>query len=114
MARAGMDMSLSNAAVAGLDLAALDKLNVRYVGISAGSVGSEPKQSAGIANFVQAARALHVQVIVTGVANAQQATQLMRVARYAVGPGLRRTAPRAQVTCHVGKQPNEDVSAAAE
>ncbi len=111
MARAGMDMSLSNAAVAGLDLAALDKLNVRYVGISAGSVGNEPKQSAGIANFVQAARALHVQVIVTGVANAQQATQLMRVARFAAGPAF--AEPR-RVRKDVVGLPNEDVSAAAE
>ncbi len=88
LARAGLEMSLSNAAVSGLDLTAMDKLNVRYVAISSGSVGQEPKQSAGIANFVQAARALHVQVIVTGVANAQQATQLMRVARFAAGPAF--------------------------
>ncbi len=94
MARSGIEMSLSNAAVSGLDLAALDKLNVRYVGIAAGSVGSEPKQSAGIANFVQAARALRVQVIVTGVANAQQATQLMRVATLRSRAGFRRAAPR--------------------
>jgi EAL domain-containing protein (putative c-di-GMP-specific phosphodiesterase class I) len=111
LARSGLDMSLSNAAVAGLDLAALDKLNVRYVGISSGSVGQEPKQSAGIANFVQAARALHVQVIVTGVANAQQATQLMRVARFASGPAF--AEPRRVRRDAVGLA-NEDVSAAAE
>jgi EAL domain-containing protein (putative c-di-GMP-specific phosphodiesterase class I) len=111
MARAGIEMSLSNAAVAGLDLAALDKLNVRYVGLSSGSVGSEPKQSAGIANFVQAARALHVQVIVTGVANAQQATQLMRVARFASGPAF--AEPR-RVRKDVVSQAADEVSAAAE
>ena len=111
LARSGIDMSLSNAAVAGLDLAALDKLNVRYIGLSAGSVGSEPKQSAGIANFVQAARALHVQVIVTGVASAQQATQLMRVARFASGPAF--AEPRRVRRDAVG-QSVEDVSAAAE
>ncbi|NMD07614.1 MAG: EAL domain-containing protein [Phyllobacteriaceae bacterium] len=104
-------MSLSNAAVAGLDLAALDKLNVRFVGISAGSVGSEPKQSSGIANFVQAARALHVQVIVTGVANAQQATQLMRVARFASGPAF--AEPRRVRRDAIG-QSAEELSAAAE
>lgn len=111
MARSGIEMSLSNAAVSGLDLAALDKLNVRYVGIAAGSVGSEPKQSAGIANFVQAARALRVQVIVTGVANAQQATQLMRVARFAAGPAF--AEPR-RVRRDVAGQPPppEDVAAA--
>lgn len=111
MARAGIDMSLSNAAVAGLDLAALDKLNVRFVGISAGSVGSEPKQSAGIANFVQAARALHVQVIVTGVANAQQATQLMRVARFASGSAF--AEPR-RVRRDATGQSADELSAAAE
>lgn len=111
MARAGMDMSLSNAAVAGLDLAALDKLNVRFVGISAGSVGSEPKQSAGIANFVQAARALHVQVIVTGVVNAQQATQLMRVARFASGSAF--AEPR-RVRRDATGSASEELSAAAE
>ena len=36
---------------------------LRFVGISAGSVGSEPKQSSGIANFVQAARALQQQLL---------------------------------------------------
>lgn len=113
MARSGIEMSLSNAAVSGLDLAALDKLNVRYVGISAGSVGSEPKQSSGIANFVQAARALHVQVIVTGVANAQQATQLMRIARFASGPAF--AEPRRVRRDVVGQQtPPDEVSAAAE
>ncbi len=114
MARSGIEMSLSNAAVAGLDLAALDKLNVRYVGISAGSVGSEPKQSAGIANFVQAARALHVQVIVMGVANAQQATQLMRVARFASGPAF--AEPRRVRKDVVGQQapPSDEITAAAE
>lgn len=111
MARAGIDMSLSNAAVAGLDLAALDKLNVRFVGLSAGSVGAEPKQSAGITNFVQAARALHVQVIVTGVANAQQATQLMRVARFASGPAF--AEPR-RVRRDATGQGAEELSAAAE
>lgn len=111
MARSGIEMSLSNAAVAGLDLGALDKLNVRYVGLSAGSVGSEPKQSSGIANFVQAARALHVQVIVTGVANAQQATQLMRVARFASGPAF--AEPR-RVRRDVVSQSSDDVSVAAE
>jgi EAL domain-containing protein (putative c-di-GMP-specific phosphodiesterase class I) len=111
LARSGLELSLSNAAVAGLDLAALDKLNVRYVAISAGSVGSEPKQSAGIANFVQAARALHVQVIVTGVANAQQATQLMRVARYASGAAF--AEPR-RVRRDAISQGVEELSAAAE
>jgi EAL domain-containing protein (putative c-di-GMP-specific phosphodiesterase class I) len=111
MARSGIEMSLSNAAVSGLDLAALDKLNVRYVGIAAGSVGSEPKQSAGIANFVQAARALRVQVVVTGVANAQQATQLMRVARFAAGPAF--AEPRRVRRDVAGQQPPpEDVAAA--
>lgn len=111
MARTGIEMSLSNAAVSGLDLSALDKLNVRYVGLSAGSVGNEPKQSAGIANFVQAARALHVQVIVTGVANAQQATQLMRVARFASGPAF--AEPR-RVRKDAVNQQADEVSAAAE
>ncbi len=111
LARAGIEMSLSNAAVAGLDLAALDKLNVRYVGISAGSVGAEPKQSAGIANFVQAARALRVQVIVNGVANAQQATQLMRVARFASGPAF--AEPR-RVRRDVVGQAGDELTAAAE
>lgn len=113
LARAGMELSLSGAAVAGLDLAALDKLNVRYIAISSGSVGSEPRQSLGIANFVQAARALHVQVIVTGVAQAQQATQLMRVARFASGPAFAEPR-RVRRDVAQGAPVSDDVSAAAE
>jgi EAL domain-containing protein (putative c-di-GMP-specific phosphodiesterase class I) len=88
LARSGIELSLSNASVSGLDLSSLDKLNVRFVGVSAASVGAEPKMSKGIAGFVQAARALGINVIVAGVASAQQATQLMRVARFASGPAF--------------------------
>jgi EAL domain-containing protein (putative c-di-GMP-specific phosphodiesterase class I) len=111
LARSGVDLSLSEAAVAGLDLTALEKLNVRHVSITAGSVGNEPKQSAGIANFVQAARALHVQVVVTGVSSAQQATQLMRVARFASGSAF--AEPRRVRRDAIGHAKDE-VSAAAE
>ncbi len=88
LARSSVDLSLNNASVSGLDLGSLDKLNVRFVGVSSASVGSEPKMSKGIAGFVQAARALRIQVIVTNVASAQQATQLMRIARFASGPAF--------------------------
>ncbi len=88
LARAGLNLSLSQAALSGLDLATLQQLNVRFISIDAGGVGAEPKQSAGIASFVQAARAMKVQVIVEGVAAIQQATQIMRVARFASGPAF--------------------------
>jgi EAL domain-containing protein (putative c-di-GMP-specific phosphodiesterase class I) len=67
----------------------------------------------GIANFVQAARALHVQVIVTGVAQAQQATQLMRVARFASGPAFAEPR-RVRRDVAQGAPVSDDVSAAAE
>jgi EAL domain-containing protein (putative c-di-GMP-specific phosphodiesterase class I) len=88
LARAGIGLSLSQAALGGLDLATLQQLNVRFISIAATGIGAEPQQSAGIASFVQAARAMKVQVIVEGVAAMQQATQIMRVARYASGPAF--------------------------
>ena len=88
LARSGINLSLSNASVSGLDLASLEKLNVHLVGVSAASVGAEPKMSKGIAGFVQAARALGVHVVVSEVSTATQAGQIARIARFASGPAF--------------------------
>ena len=88
LARSGINLSLSSASVSGLDLASLEKLNVHLVGVSAASVGSEPKMSKGIAGFVQAARALGVHVVVSDVSTATQAGQIARIARFASGPAF--------------------------
>lgn len=112
LARSGVDLSLNNASVSGLDLGSLDKLNVRFVGVSSATVGAEPKLSKGIAGFVQAARALRIQVIVTNVASAQQATQLMRIARFASGPAF--APPRRVRREATGAASQDEYSAAAE
>ena len=42
LARAGVNLSLSQAAISGVDLAALSRLNVRFVSIAASSIVSDP------------------------------------------------------------------------
>lgn len=85
LARAGVTLALGNASVSGVDLAALSKLNVRHVSLLAASLASN---EATLGGFVQAARALRIQVIVTHVADARQLQGLARSARYACGPAF--------------------------
>jgi EAL domain-containing protein (putative c-di-GMP-specific phosphodiesterase class I) len=85
LARNGIVLGLSNAAVQGVDLHALQQLNVRYVGIAAGSIGEDAKLATAVAQFVQIARGLGLTVMVTGVGTMAQAQSLMRIARFASG-----------------------------
>lgn len=88
LARAGLTLSLSQASIAGIDLGALGKLNVRYVGLAAASVGLDSRVSQGLSGFVQAARALRIQVVISQVGDPHIVPQLSRVARYAAGPAF--------------------------
>lgn len=99
LARAGVNLSLSQAAISGVDLAALSRLNVRYVSIAASSIGVGMQISAGLPGFVQSARALRIQVIVSHVGDPRHVPGLARTARFASGPAfalprkLKRTMP---------------------
>lgn len=88
LARAGVTLSLSNASISGIDLNALGKLNVRYVGLAAASIGIDSRISHGLAGFVQAARALRIQVVISQVGDPHHVPLLSRVARFACGPAF--------------------------
>lgn len=82
LARAGVTLALSNASIAGADLGALSRLNVRYVSLAAATAGG------GLSGFVQAARALRIHVVITQVIDARQMQELSRAARFASGPAF--------------------------
>jgi EAL domain-containing protein (putative c-di-GMP-specific phosphodiesterase class I) len=92
LARAGLTLSLSQASIAGIDLASLDRLNVRFVGLNAASIGIDNRISSGLNGFIQAARALRINIIITQVADPRHALSLQKTARYASGPAF--AAPR--------------------
>jgi EAL domain-containing protein (putative c-di-GMP-specific phosphodiesterase class I) len=99
LARAGVNLSLSKASISGVDLAALSRLNVRFVSLAAASIGVGTAISAGLPGFVQSARALRIQVVVSHVGDPRHVPGLARTARYASGPAfalprkLKRTIP---------------------
>jgi EAL domain-containing protein (putative c-di-GMP-specific phosphodiesterase class I) len=99
LARGGVMLSLSQASLSGVDLGALNRLNVRYVGVAASSVGIGGIVSAGLPGFVQSARALRIQIVISNVGDPRHVNGLSRIARYASGPAfaiprkLKRTAP---------------------
>lgn len=101
LARSGIQLSLSQASIAGIDLAALNSLNVRWVGLAASSVGVGGQISAGLPGFVQSARALRIQIIISQVGDPRHVQGLSRTARFASGPAfamprkLKRNAPDA-------------------
>jgi EAL domain-containing protein (putative c-di-GMP-specific phosphodiesterase class I) len=101
LARGGILLSLSQASIAGVDLGALSRLNMRYVGITASSVGIGGVVSAGLPGFVQSARALRIQIVISHVGDPRHVNGLSRIARYASGPAfavprkLKRTSPDA-------------------
>jgi EAL domain-containing protein (putative c-di-GMP-specific phosphodiesterase class I) len=92
LARSGVVFSLSNAAISGVDLAALGKLNVRFIGLNAANLGLGGRMVPELAGFVQSARALRIQVVVSQVADPRQVENLGRIARYACGAAF--AAPR--------------------
>jgi EAL domain-containing protein (putative c-di-GMP-specific phosphodiesterase class I) len=101
LARAGVPLSLSQASIAGVDLAALSNLNVRFISMTAASLGLNGQVSLGLPGFVQSARALRIHVVVSQVTDPAQVANLSRTARYASGPAfamprrLKRVAPEA-------------------
>jgi EAL domain-containing protein (putative c-di-GMP-specific phosphodiesterase class I) len=99
LARAGVALSLSQASISGVDLGSLNRLNVRYVSLAASSVGVGGVVSPGLPGFVQSARALRIQIIISQVGDPRHVNGLSRIARYASGAAfavprkLKRTAP---------------------
>ena len=103
LARAGIALSLSQASISGVDLGSLNRLNVRYVSLAASSVGIGGVISPGLPGFVQSARALRIQIIISQVGDPRHVQGLSRISRYASGAAfaaprkLKRTMPEQTV-----------------
>ena len=78
-------MALSEVQVAGLDLAALRQLGVRYLSFAPGAADSGFGPSAAWREFVQYARAMQFQIIVSDIETQQQATAATQTGRYGYG-----------------------------
>jgi EAL domain-containing protein (putative c-di-GMP-specific phosphodiesterase class I) len=87
-ARAGVLLSLSQASIAGIDLPSLSRLNVRWISLAASSVGIGARISAGLPGFVQSARAMRIQVVISHLGDPRQVQGLARTARFASGPAF--------------------------
>jgi hypothetical protein len=88
LARSGVTLSLSNAAVSGIDLGPLSRLNVRYISLSASAAGGAEGPSAEMISFTQNARAARIQAIVTGVVDRRIVSRLTKITRFACGPAF--------------------------
>ncbi len=86
LGRLGATLALSNVQVAGLDLASLRQLGVRFLSFPphAADAGFGPAPS--WREFVQYARAMQFHVIVSGIETPQQASAANQVGRYGYGP----------------------------
>jgi EAL domain-containing protein (putative c-di-GMP-specific phosphodiesterase class I) len=85
LARNGARFALSNASIAGLDLSAMNTLNVRFVGIDAAAIDPVNGPSLAMASFTQTARASRVQMIVTSVNDARIIGKLPQITRLVCG-----------------------------
>lgn len=86
LARQGAILALSNVSLAGLDLNAMNTLNVRFVGLDVAAIDPVSGPTAAMIGFAQAARASRVQMVVTGVADPRIVAKLPQITRLAAGP----------------------------
>lgn len=110
IARMGATMALTEASITGLDLASLRHLGVKFIGINAGSVESGLGIAHGWLDFVQVARGLQFQIMLTGVDNSAQAAFASQIARLVAGHFF---APPRRVKFNAGVTAANDMSAAA-
>lgn len=101
LSRFGVTMGLANVSLAGLDLASLKRLGVKYLAINAASFDAGFGTAPAWREFSQYARAMQFQIIAAKVAAAPQATASVQLARYACGPFF---APPRKVKTDAGVQ----------
>ncbi|MEP6826825.1 MAG: EAL domain-containing protein [Aestuariivirga sp.] len=85
LARQGMHFALSQVSVSGLDLEAMALLNIRHVGVAAGSIDLDGP-SPTLVGFAQLARLSRIDVIVMDVRQAALVPKLRTITRLACGP----------------------------
>ena len=110
IARMGATLALTEASVAGLDLASLRHLGVKFIGIEARSIESGIGVGQTWLDFVQVARGLQFQILLTGVENSAQAASASQIARLVAGNFF---APPRRVKINAGLSASNDLSAAA-
>ena len=86
LARQGARFGLSNVSIAGLDLNAMNTLNVRFVSLNSSAIDAVHGPSLAMASFTQTARASRVQMIVSGVADQRIIGKLPQITRLVSGP----------------------------
>ena len=110
IARMGATLALTEASAAGLDLASLRHLGVKFIGFDARSIESGIGIGQTWLEFVQVARGLQFQILLTGVENSAQAASASQIARLVAGPFF---APPRRVKINAGLAAANDLSAAA-
>lgn len=86
LARLGATLALADVQVAGLDLAALRQLGVRYLSFPPAAADAGFGPSPAWREFVQYARAMQFQIILSGIESSRQAEAAERIGRFAYGP----------------------------
>lgn len=85
LARVGVTMSLANVQVHGLDLASLRQLGVRFLSLPPHAVDAGAGPSPAASEFLQYARAMHFQVVISNIVTPQQATAATKFGRFGYG-----------------------------
>ncbi len=85
LGRLGAKMALSNVSVAGLDLASLRQLGVRFLDIDAKGLNAKLQTAPAWTQFSQFARAMQFQIIGGGIETAEQAETASHIARFGYG-----------------------------
>ncbi|MGH6855341.1 MAG: EAL domain-containing protein [Aestuariivirga sp.] len=86
LGRLGTKMALSQISIAGLDLASLRQLGVRFLDIEAASLNAGSGAAPVWSEFAQFARAMRFQMIGGGIVSPDQAEAASRIARFGYGP----------------------------
>ncbi len=110
IARMGATLALTEASTAGLDLPSLRQLGVKFIGIEARSIEPGLGITQDWLDFVQVARGMQFQILLTSVENSAQAASASQIARLVAGNFF---APPRRVKINAGLSAANDLSAAA-
>jgi EAL domain-containing protein (putative c-di-GMP-specific phosphodiesterase class I) len=110
IARMGATLALTEASIAGLDLQSLRHLGVKFIGIEARSIEPGFGMTQTWLDFVQVARSLQFQILLTNVEDSAQAASASQIARLVAGHFF---APPRRVKINAGLSAANDLSVAA-
>lgn len=110
IARMGATLALTEASIAGLDLPALRHLGVKFIGVEARSIEPGFATTQSWLDFVQVARGMQFQLLMTNVENSAQAATASQIARLVAGHFF---APPRRVKINAGMNAANDLSVAA-